>query len=62
MTHPLLDLPPLTAEHFASIEQGVADLLSTRQDVVITQGEALLPLEELGHGPAAVGVGGARVE
>ncbi|MFI5621049.1 pyridoxal-phosphate-dependent aminotransferase family protein [Streptomyces sp. NPDC051567] len=45
MTHPLLDLPPLTAERFASIERGVADLLSTRQDVVITQGEALLPLE-----------------
>ncbi|MEU6861984.1 aminotransferase class V-fold PLP-dependent enzyme [Streptomyces sp. NPDC046876] len=45
MTHPLLDLPPLTAERFASIEQGVADLLRTRQDVVITQGEALLPLE-----------------
>ncbi|MER5932254.1 aminotransferase class V-fold PLP-dependent enzyme [Streptomyces sp. NPDC002054] len=43
--HPLLDLPPLTAERFASIEQGVADLLGTRQDVVITQGEALLPLE-----------------
>ncbi|MFD3541213.1 pyridoxal-phosphate-dependent aminotransferase family protein [Streptomyces sp. NPDC058662] len=45
MTHPLLDLPPLTAERFASIERGVAELLSTRQDVVITQGEALLPLE-----------------
>ncbi|MFE2880318.1 pyridoxal-phosphate-dependent aminotransferase family protein [Streptomyces roseus] len=45
MTHPLLDLPPLTAERFASIEQGVADLLSTRQEVLITQGEALLPLE-----------------
>ncbi|MEU2391549.1 aminotransferase class V-fold PLP-dependent enzyme [Streptomyces sp. NPDC007369] len=45
MTHPLLDLPPLTAEHFASIERKVADLLHTRQDVVITQGEALLPLE-----------------
>ncbi|MEU3773857.1 aminotransferase class V-fold PLP-dependent enzyme [Streptomyces sp. NPDC032472] len=45
MTHPLLDLPPLTAERFATIEQGVADLLRTRQDVVITQGEALLPLE-----------------
>ncbi|MFD8411998.1 pyridoxal-phosphate-dependent aminotransferase family protein [Streptomyces sp. NPDC059650] len=45
MTHPLLDLPPLTAEHFASIERKVADLLRTRQDVVITQGEALLPLE-----------------
>ncbi|MFD7259593.1 pyridoxal-phosphate-dependent aminotransferase family protein [Streptomyces sp. NPDC059874] len=45
MSHPLLDLPPLTAERFASIERGVAELLSTRQDVVITQGEALLPLE-----------------
>ena len=45
MNHPLLDLPPLTAERFASIERGVADLLSTRADVVITQGEALLPLE-----------------
>ncbi|WP_030300480.1 pyridoxal-phosphate-dependent aminotransferase family protein [Streptomyces katrae] len=45
MNHPLLDLPPLTAERFARIEQGVADLLGTRADVVITQGEALLPLE-----------------
>ncbi|MEU8462910.1 aminotransferase class V-fold PLP-dependent enzyme [Streptomyces sp. NPDC029003] len=45
MTHPLLDLPPLTPEHFASIERGVARLLGTRHDVVITQGEALLPLE-----------------
>ncbi|MGW0389688.1 pyridoxal-phosphate-dependent aminotransferase family protein [Streptomyces sp. NPDC003042] len=45
MNHSLLDLPPLTAERFASIERGVADLLFTRQDVVITQGEALLPLE-----------------
>ncbi|MFD8983877.1 aminotransferase class V-fold PLP-dependent enzyme [Streptomyces sp. NPDC059564] len=45
MTHPLLDLPPLSAGHFASIERGVAALLGTRHDVVITQGEALLPLE-----------------
>ncbi|MFF8960923.1 pyridoxal-phosphate-dependent aminotransferase family protein [Streptomyces sp. NPDC014894] len=45
MTHPLLDLPPLTAAHFAGIEQRVAALLDTEQDVVITQGEALLPLE-----------------
>lgn len=43
--HPFLDLAPLTAERFASIERRVAALLSTRQDVVITQGEALLPLE-----------------
>ncbi|MET8750565.1 aminotransferase class V-fold PLP-dependent enzyme [Streptomyces sp. NPDC004667] len=45
MTHPLLDLPPLTPERFATIERGVAELLGTRQDAVITQGEALLPLE-----------------
>ncbi|MEV4948810.1 aminotransferase class V-fold PLP-dependent enzyme [Streptomyces sp. NPDC053755] len=45
MTHPFLDLAPLTAAHFASIERRVAALLSTEQDVVITQGEALLPLE-----------------
>ncbi|MEV7415119.1 aminotransferase class V-fold PLP-dependent enzyme [Streptomyces sp. NPDC089919] len=43
--HPLLDLPPLTPERFASIERGVAELLGTRADVVVTQGEALLPLE-----------------
>ncbi|WP_075735935.1 pyridoxal-phosphate-dependent aminotransferase family protein [Streptomyces acidiscabies] len=44
-THPLLDLPPLSAAHFASIEDRVAKLLGTSQDVVIMQGEALLPLE-----------------
>ncbi|OLZ65967.1 aspartate aminotransferase [Streptomyces sp. IMTB 2501] len=45
MSHPFLDLPPLSAERFAAIEDGVARLLDTRQDVLITQGEALLPLE-----------------
>ncbi|GAA3397018.1 alanine--glyoxylate aminotransferase family protein [Streptomyces roseoviridis] len=45
VTHPLLDLAPLTAAQFASIERRVAALLRTEQDVVITQGEALLPLE-----------------
>ncbi|KOU55383.1 aspartate aminotransferase [Streptomyces sp. MMG1533] len=45
VTHPFLDLAPLTAAHFASIEDRVVRLLSTEQDVVITQGEALLPLE-----------------
>lgn len=43
--HLLLDLPPLSAERFAAIERRVAALLATEQDVVITQGEALLPLE-----------------
>ncbi|MFC8451483.1 pyridoxal-phosphate-dependent aminotransferase family protein [Kitasatospora sp. NPDC057223] len=42
---PFLDLPPLTAAHFAAIEDKVAALLHTDADVIITQGEALLPLE-----------------
>ncbi|WP_432083036.1 pyridoxal-phosphate-dependent aminotransferase family protein [Streptomyces sp. WAC 04229] len=45
MTHPLLDLPPLSAGRFAAIEDRVARLLGTAQDVVVMQGEALLPLE-----------------
>ncbi|MFI5675849.1 pyridoxal-phosphate-dependent aminotransferase family protein [Streptomyces cellulosae] len=45
MTHPFLDLAPLTAARFASVEDRVARLLRTEQDVVIMQGEALLPLE-----------------
>ncbi len=45
VTNLLLDLPPLTAARFASIEDRVARLLGTGQDVLITQGEALLPLE-----------------
>ncbi|MFJ2885999.1 pyridoxal-phosphate-dependent aminotransferase family protein [Streptomyces sp. NPDC087305] len=45
MTHPFLDLTPLSAAHFAAIEDRVARLLGTEQDVVIMQGEALLPLE-----------------
>ncbi|MGW0709813.1 pyridoxal-phosphate-dependent aminotransferase family protein [Streptomyces sp. NPDC002643] len=55
MTHPFLDLAPLTAAHFASIEDRVARLLSTEQDVVITQGEALLPLEGAIRGAAGPG-------
>ncbi|MFD9004020.1 pyridoxal-phosphate-dependent aminotransferase family protein [Streptomyces sp. NPDC059582] len=55
MTHPFLDLPPLSAAHFASIEDRVARLLGTRQDVVIMQGEALLPLEGAIRGTAGPG-------
>ncbi|WP_328581594.1 pyridoxal-phosphate-dependent aminotransferase family protein [Streptomyces sp. NBC_00370] len=55
MTHPLLDLPPLTAAHFAAIERRVAALLATEHDVVITQGEALLPLEGCVRGGARPG-------
>ncbi len=54
-THPFLDLAPLTAARFASIEDRVARLLSTEQDVVIMQGEALLPLEGAIRGAAGPG-------
>ncbi|WP_340381508.1 aminotransferase class V-fold PLP-dependent enzyme [Streptomyces sp. SS7] len=52
MTHPFLDLAPLSAARFASVEDRVARLLGTRQDVVIMQGEALLPLEGAIRGTA----------
>ncbi|MFS8204541.1 pyridoxal-phosphate-dependent aminotransferase family protein [Streptomyces sp. CWNU-52B] len=55
MTHPFLDLAPLSAAHFASIEDRVARLLSTEQDVVVPQGEALLPLEGAIRGAAGPG-------
>ncbi|MFF7049337.1 pyridoxal-phosphate-dependent aminotransferase family protein [Streptomyces griseorubiginosus] len=55
MTHPLLDLAPLSAARFAAIEDRVARLLDTRQDVVIMQGEALLPLEGAIRGTAGPG-------
>ncbi|WP_307060199.1 pyridoxal-phosphate-dependent aminotransferase family protein [Streptomyces achromogenes] len=55
MTHPFLDLAPLSAAHFASIEDRVARLLDTRQDVVVMQGEALLPLEGAIRGAAGPG-------
>ncbi|MFF2143303.1 pyridoxal-phosphate-dependent aminotransferase family protein [Kitasatospora sp. NPDC058190] len=42
---PFLDLPPLSAAEFAAIEDQVAALLHTEADVIVTQGEALLPLE-----------------
>ncbi|MFJ1754344.1 pyridoxal-phosphate-dependent aminotransferase family protein [Kitasatospora sp. NPDC088134] len=51
----LLDLPPLTADRFAAIEDKVAALLRTRADVIVTQGEALLPLEAAIKGAAHPG-------
>nr|WP_206324177.1 aminotransferase class V-fold PLP-dependent enzyme [Streptomyces sp. HNM0574] len=40
-----MDLPPLTAQDFARIEDKAAAVMGTRADVVVMQGEALLPLE-----------------
>ncbi|GAB2738182.1 alanine--glyoxylate aminotransferase family protein [Streptomyces bullii] len=45
----------MSAAHFASIEDRVARLLRTEQDVVIPQGEALLPLEGAIRGVAGPG-------
>jgi aspartate aminotransferase-like enzyme len=45
----------MSAAHFASIEDRVAKLLGTGQDVVIMQGEALLPLEGAIRGTAGPG-------
>ncbi|MCA1221347.1 pyridoxal-phosphate-dependent aminotransferase family protein [Streptomyces sp. 8L] len=64
MTHPaparpphdaLLDLAPPTAAEFAAVERRVAALLDTGNDVVIMQGEALLPLEGCVKGAARPG-------
>ncbi|MGW4383422.1 pyridoxal-phosphate-dependent aminotransferase family protein [Kitasatospora sp. NPDC004531] len=51
----LLDLPPMTAARFAAIEDKVAALLHTEADVIVTQGEALLPLEAAIKGAAHPG-------
>lgn len=55
VTHPFLDLAPLSAARFADVADRVARLLGTRNDVVITQGEALLPLEGAIRGCAGPG-------
>lgn len=55
VNHPFLDLAPLSASRFAAIEDRVARLLGTGQDVVIMQGEALLPLEGAIRGTAGPG-------
>ncbi|MGK4580529.1 pyridoxal-phosphate-dependent aminotransferase family protein [Kitasatospora sp. HPMI-4] len=52
---PFLDLPPLSAAQFAAIEDKVAALLHTTADVIVTQGEALLPLEAAIRGAAHPG-------
>ena len=58
---PFLDLPPLDAARFAAIEDKVAALLHTGADVIITQGEALLPLEAAIRGAAHPGVAALNI-
>ncbi|MFE9247374.1 pyridoxal-phosphate-dependent aminotransferase family protein [Streptomyces sp. NPDC007088] len=62
MTHPLLDLTPMTAGRFAGVERKVAALLGLDAaapgdpyELVIMQGEALLPLEGCIRGVAGPG-------
>ena len=49
-TDPLLDRPPATAADIAAIEALLAELLHTRQDVILLQGEAILALEAAARG------------
>jgi aspartate aminotransferase-like enzyme len=48
--YPLLDRPPATAADIAAIESRLAELLGTRQDVILLQGEAILGLEAAARG------------
>jgi aspartate aminotransferase-like enzyme len=47
---PLLDVPPFRAERFAQLESRVAELLSTRNSVILLQGEATVALEAVARG------------
>jgi aspartate aminotransferase-like enzyme len=45
--YPLLDLPAYPAERFAPLADRLAALLSTRNDVLLIQGEAIIALESV---------------
>jgi aspartate aminotransferase-like enzyme len=51
----LQEIVPVEAEEYAAIEDRFASLLRTEQDLIVLQGEAVLPLEA-----AARGLGGPR--
>jgi aspartate aminotransferase-like enzyme len=55
MTNPLLDPPPVTAQQFDSLASSVGKLLGTHHDVLLPQGEAVLPLEAAARGVAQPG-------
>ena len=58
MTHPLLDPEPISATRFDALAGAVGRLLETRHDVLLTPGEAIVPLEAAARG---VGRPGLRV-
>ncbi len=47
---PLLDQPPVTAAEYAEIERAYRALVGTRSELVVVQGEAILPLEAAARG------------
>ena len=50
MTNPLLDPPFIAPTRFEELGRAVASLLGTRLDIVLPQGEAVLPLEAAARG------------
>lgn len=53
----LTEIRPVTADEYVEVEQKLAKLVETRQDLVLIQGEAALPLEAAARG---LGRPGAR--
>jgi aspartate aminotransferase-like enzyme len=51
----LLELGPVEAAEYAAIEDRFASLLGTRHDLIVLQGEAVLPLEATARGLARPG-------
>jgi aspartate aminotransferase-like enzyme len=56
MTSPFLDPEPISAERFRNIARSAAELLDTRNDVVLMPGEAVLALEAAARGLGGPGV------
>jgi aspartate aminotransferase-like enzyme len=53
--NPLLDPPAISAPQFNTLAQSIATLFGTRHDVLLPQGEAVLPLEAAARGVAHPG-------
>jgi len=56
VTNTLLDLQPIPPARLQRLEAAIASLLQTRLDVVLPQGEAVLPLEAAVRGVGRIGV------
>ncbi|HTW99492.1 MAG TPA: aminotransferase class V-fold PLP-dependent enzyme [Acidimicrobiales bacterium] len=51
----LLDWPPVTAPDYAAVEDAYRDLVGTRRDLLVVQGEAIVALEAAARGLARPG-------